>query len=175
MCVSSVGASIYGGPGRNIIRPFFLLSEPSNRNRLVDDCSGLQMAPSVSSMDSGKTPIEPAEGTPESDEFDFVSDWDKLSIPPRDAGSNVWQHVYEGGRRYHLYKHGRYPIPNDETEQDREDMKHAMMMELCVSAHIHLENARMSSVPNPDIGRKTVLCADRGLSQEDHGHWHRDW
>lgn len=26
-------------------------------------------------------------------------------------------------------RHGRYPIPNDETEQNREDMLHAMMLE----------------------------------------------
>lgn len=28
------------------------------------------------------------------------------------------------------YRHGRYPIPNDETEQNREDMLHAMMLEV---------------------------------------------
>ena len=28
------------------------------------------------------------------------------------------------------YRHGRYPIPNDEAEQNREDMLHAMMLEV---------------------------------------------
>lgn len=33
------------------------------------------------------------------------------------------------GRRYHRYRHGRYPIPNDDAEQSREDMLHTMMLE----------------------------------------------
>lgn len=32
--------------------------------------------------------------------------------------------------QYHQYRHGRYPIPNDDKEQNRDDMKHAMMLEL---------------------------------------------
>lgn len=32
--------------------------------------------------------------------------------------------------RYHYYRDGKYPIPNDDVEQNREDMKHAMFMEL---------------------------------------------
>ncbi len=32
--------------------------------------------------------------------------------------------------QFHHYKHGRYPIPNDDTEQNREDMKHALHLEL---------------------------------------------
>jgi ubiquinone/menaquinone biosynthesis C-methylase UbiE len=32
--------------------------------------------------------------------------------------------------QYHSYKNARYPIPNDDIEQNREDMKHAMMLEL---------------------------------------------
>lgn len=38
--------------------------------------------------------------------------------------------MYERGRRYHVFKNGRYPIPNDDIERDREDLKHAMLMEL---------------------------------------------
>lgn len=36
-------------------------------------------------------------------------------------------------RQYHKYRNGRYPIPNDDTEQNRDDMKHAMMLELTES------------------------------------------
>lgn len=32
--------------------------------------------------------------------------------------------------QYHQYRHGRYPIPNDDDEQNREDMKHALTLEL---------------------------------------------
>ncbi|KAJ0385902.1 hypothetical protein COL922a_005495 [Colletotrichum nupharicola] len=31
---------------------------------------------------------------------------------------------------YHYYRDGKYPIPNGDVEQNREDMKHAMVMEL---------------------------------------------
>lgn len=43
--------------------------------------------------------------------------------------SSIFEHSYQNGRRYHRYRHGRYPLPNDETEQNREDMLHAMMLE----------------------------------------------
>jgi methylase of polypeptide subunit release factors len=29
-----------------------------------------------------------------------------------------------------VYRDGKYPIPNDDIEQNREDMKHAMVLEL---------------------------------------------
>ncbi|KAK2054350.1 methyltransferase domain-containing protein [Colletotrichum caudatum] len=44
--------------------------------------------------------------------------------------SSVYEHSFRNGRRYHKFRHGRYPIPNDETEQNREDMLHAMMLEV---------------------------------------------
>jgi hypothetical protein len=74
--------------------------------------------------------IEAAMSDPDEDEF-LAAGWDATS----DAGStslssNVYRHEYEHGRRYHAYKHGRYPVPNDGPEQNREDMKHAMMKEL---------------------------------------------
>lgn len=31
---------------------------------------------------------------------------------------------------YHSFRDGRYPIPNDDIEQNREETKHAMVMEL---------------------------------------------
>lgn len=34
-------------------------------------------------------------------------------------GSSVRDYCYENGRRYHAYRQGQYPIPNDEEEQDR--------------------------------------------------------
>ncbi|BDD55176.1 hypothetical protein MPDQ_007670 [Monascus purpureus] len=33
--------------------------------------------------------------------------------------SSVRDYTYENGRRYHAYRHGQYPMPNDEEEQDR--------------------------------------------------------
>ncbi|TPX19138.1 uncharacterized protein E0L32_011211 [Thyridium curvatum] len=44
--------------------------------------------------------------------------------------SSIYKHAYENGRRFHSYKYGRYPLPNDDAEQQREDIKHAMMLEV---------------------------------------------
>ncbi len=38
--------------------------------------------------------------------------------------SSITNYKYENGRRYHAYRDGAYPLPNDETEQDRLDMFH---------------------------------------------------
>ncbi|KZL75311.1 methyltransferase domain-containing protein [Colletotrichum tofieldiae] len=40
--------------------------------------------------------------------------------------NSVRDYVFENTRRYHKYMEGRYLMPNDEPEQEREDMKHAM-------------------------------------------------
>ncbi|KAL1837042.1 hypothetical protein VTJ49DRAFT_4331 [Mycothermus thermophilus] len=44
---------------------------------------------------------------------------------------SVRDYVYENGRRYHRFREGRYNFPNDDVEQQREDMKHAMVKMLC--------------------------------------------
>ena len=46
-------------------------------------------------------------------------------------------HADEPRRRYHLYREGRYPMPNDEDESDRETLKHIMMKEL-IGGKLHL-------------------------------------
>ncbi|KAL1988146.1 hypothetical protein VTN96DRAFT_676 [Rasamsonia emersonii] len=37
---------------------------------------------------------------------------------------SVFNYQYENGRRYHAFRAGAYPLPNDEKEQDRMDMQH---------------------------------------------------
>ncbi|RBA15831.1 hypothetical protein FPRO05_12438 [Fusarium proliferatum] len=79
-------------------------------------------------------PIEPIaahERAEEEDEFE-TSDFDSatLSSSSTSLNTSIYQHAFENGRRYHQYRHGTYPIPNDDAEQNRDDMKHAMMLEL---------------------------------------------
>ncbi|KAF4634763.1 hypothetical protein G7Y89_g3338 [Cudoniella acicularis] len=45
--------------------------------------------------------------------------------------SSVRDYAFEHGRRYHNFRAGRYQFPNDDAEQEREDMKHAMIVNLC--------------------------------------------
>ncbi|KAL6866874.1 S-adenosyl-L-methionine-dependent methyltransferase [Trichoderma novae-zelandiae] len=79
----------------------------------------------------GNAVIEPG-GSDEDGEFS-PSEFDAASISDQSdstsLGSSIYDHSYVNGRRYHRYRHGRYPIPNDEAEQNREDMLHTMMME----------------------------------------------
>ncbi|KAK6189219.1 hypothetical protein LQW54_013501, partial [Pestalotiopsis sp. IQ-011] len=76
--------------------------------------------------------IEPSSPGAYHDDDEFEpSDFDEASLADSTSiGSSVYGHSFHNGRRYHKYRHGRYPIPNDEVEQNREDMLHAMMLEV---------------------------------------------
>lgn len=68
------------------------------------------------------------------------------------------EYIFENGRRYHGYKSGRYMLPNDENEMDREDIKHHITM-LITKGQLHLAPID----PNPqkilDIGTGTGIWA----------------
>jgi hypothetical protein len=74
--------------------------------------------------------------------------------------SSVRDYAFENGRRYHKFREGRYQFPNDESEQEREDMKHAMVVNLC-GGKLHY-----APVDNPqriiDIGTGTGIWAIDG-------------
>ncbi|KAF5130313.1 Secondary metabolism regulator LAE1 [Metarhizium anisopliae] len=72
--------------------------------------------------------IEPA--TESDDEFDLDSGLQGDDTTASLASSIYTSFAYERGRRYQTFGDGRYPIPNDDLEQNREDMKHAMLMML---------------------------------------------
>ncbi|RDW56389.1 hypothetical protein BP5796_13211 [Coleophoma crateriformis] len=62
--------------------------------------------------------------------------------------------VFENGRRYHGYKSGRYMLPNDENEMEREDMKHHITM-LLTEGRLHLSPIGPSPQNILDIGTGT--------------------
>jgi len=78
------------------------------------------------------------------EEIEIDSGADAASVSGSDAGyetdsvgsastslaSSVRDYAFENGRRYHKFREGTYNFPNDDSEQDREDMKHAMMVNL---------------------------------------------
>lgn len=45
--------------------------------------------------------------------------------------SSVRDYTFEANRRYHKFQEISYQFPNDDPEQEREDMKHAMVTNLC--------------------------------------------
>ncbi|KAH6876611.1 S-adenosyl-L-methionine-dependent methyltransferase [Thelonectria olida] len=89
---------------------------------------------------TASAPIEASAPGEHIDDDFSTSDYDAESLSSSSASlsSSIYQHAFENGRRraaltlaqYHQYRHGTYPIPNDDTEQNRDDMKHAMMLEL---------------------------------------------
>ncbi|KAK7429190.1 hypothetical protein QQZ08_004200 [Neonectria magnoliae] len=89
---------------------------------------------SATDFESAYTPA-PSEG--DTDEFELIYDedagssqgalssCDSTSVPP-----DIHAHEFEHGRRYHSFMSGRYPLPNDIGEQQREETKHALMLQL---------------------------------------------
>ncbi|KAF9634817.1 S-adenosyl-L-methionine-dependent methyltransferase [Lasiodiplodia theobromae] len=71
-------------------------------------------------------PIEVADDVDESD-GGTLSDTSSLDGSVS-LTSSLRAHVFENGRRYHKYLDGQYNFPNDEKAQEREDMKHAIVV-----------------------------------------------
>lgn len=46
----------------------------------------------------------------------------------RSLTQSVLDYEYENGRRYHAYQAGKYPMPNDQQEQDRMDFQHHLYL-----------------------------------------------
>jgi hypothetical protein len=79
--------------------------------------------------------VQQAQDEIEIDFSDSVTDpgyeTDTIGSASSSLASSVRNYMFENGRRYHRFREGAYNFPNDETEQDREDMKHAMVVNLC--------------------------------------------
>jgi hypothetical protein len=105
------------------------LAKSAGREDAYDEAKpGKSLSPETVPAPSSDAPIEAASEPGGDDEFDASSE--VFGDDTTSATSSVYAHTYERGRRYQSFKNGRYPIPNDDQEQNREDMKHAMLMEL---------------------------------------------
>ncbi len=63
----------------------------------------------------------------------YVSD--NMSAASTSITSSVRDYPFENGRRYHKFREGSYNFPNDDSEQEREDVKHAMIVNMCQVLH----------------------------------------
>lgn len=110
---------------------------------------------------AAEAPIE-ADLDPAADEGFDPSDT-AMTVESESLLSNVARHMFENGRRYHAYKAGRYPIPNDDAEQGREELKHAMMLEMTDGK---LTYAPIGDHPQKimDVGTGTGIWAIEGES-----------
>ncbi|KAF5521011.1 Secondary metabolism regulator LAE1 [Colletotrichum aenigma] len=119
--------------------------------------------PSAASPGPDQAPDQAPEATIEAndapaDEGDgYSTASDTSSNATASLSSSVRDFNFENKRRYHKYKEGRYAFPNDDAEQEREDMKHSMVVTLCGGA---LHSAPLQ---NPqkilDIGTGTGIWA----------------
>lgn len=83
-------------------------------------------------------------------------DSDTASSASTSVMSSVRDYMYENGRRYHRYREGAYNFPNDDVEQEREDMKHAMVKLLC-SQKLHFAPIGDNPQEILDIGTGTGI------------------
>jgi hypothetical protein len=61
-------------------------------------------------------------------------DGESNSMSSASVSPSIYAHEFEHCRRYHSYKSGRYPLPNDIPEQRREETLHYLALEMNVSA-----------------------------------------
>jgi hypothetical protein len=89
---------------------------------------------------------------------------DGASSHTEDDGScsitaSIIEYEYENGRRYHAYKAGHYPLPNDERELDRLDLQHHVF-KLLLRGELHLAPLKQETMRRAlDIGTGTGLWA----------------
>ena len=77
--------------------------------------------------------MQEAEPTDEGDStFGEGSGSDTTSL-----ASSILNYKYENGRRFNAFRDGEYPLPNDETEQERLDLVHHVHL-LILDGKLHL-------------------------------------
>ena len=98
------------------------------------------------------THLEPDSGS------DTDSAFDANSSASTSLASSILNYEYSNGRRYHGYRSGAYPLPNDEQEQDRLDLLHHIFT-LILGGKLY--DAPISPPPNRvlDIGTGTGIWA----------------
>lgn len=72
--------------------------------------------------------------------------------------SSILQYKYEHGRRYHSYRDGEYPLPNDEAEQDRMDLLHHIWR-MILGGDLLLAKLRYPPQRILDVGTGTGIWA----------------
>ncbi|KAI9148026.1 Secondary metabolism regulator LAE1 [Paramyrothecium foliicola] len=133
-----------------------------------------EQAPEVSASDPPSAPAAPALPAPtgpnvytqpvldvadaedvDDDEFD-PQEFDLQSAASTSIRSSILEHEYEHGRRYHHYRHGRYPLPNDDAEQGRDNTKHVIHLESC--------DGKLFNAPISENAQRILdLCTGTGL------------
>jgi len=96
------------------------------------DTIGATVLEHIEAVEQAQTYIQAYSGTDTEDDSTFG---DAGSSVNTSITSSVMNYKFENGRRYHSFREGRYAFPNDDREQEREDLKHATIMNLCNHRH----------------------------------------
>lgn len=92
---------------------------------------------------------------------DAVSDsafGEDTSVLSASITSSIKAYRVENGRRYHAFKDGSYFFPNDEMENDRLDMQHALFLKSCKN-QLYLAPIRDNVQHVLDLGTWTGIWA----------------
>ena len=82
---------------------------------------------------------------------------DSASTTSISLASSSRDYAFENGRRYHRFHEGSYNFPNDDLEQNRENMAHALMTSFCHRLHFAPIGANPQNVL--DMGTGTGMWA----------------
>lgn len=94
------------------------------------------------------------------EESDAGYESDSASSASTSLASSIRDYAFENGRRYHKFREGSYQFPNDEPEQEREDMKHAMHVNVC-EGNLHYAPIGKNPQNILDLGTGTgIWCID---------------
>jgi hypothetical protein len=107
--------------------PYSSLSSPEQAAQDLENTAAATQAQSTIEIDFTST----ASPAPTDDGYET----DSLGSASTSLLSSVRNYAFENGRRYHKFREGAYNFPNDDSEQDREDMKHSMVVNLCQRLH----------------------------------------
>jgi len=107
--------------------PYSLLPPVEQAAQDLENTSAITQAQSAIEIDS----TAPSSPSPTDDGYET----DSLGSASTSLSSSVRNYAFENGRRYHKFREGTYNFPNDDSEQDRENMKHAMVVNLCQRLH----------------------------------------
>jgi hypothetical protein len=100
----------------------------------------------------GVTPYIPIR----SDYADYTYNPEEIADSTRTEASSTRDYKYEHGRRYHAYREGSYPMPNDDLNTEHEHIAHHMFG-IMLQDELYL-----APIENPknviDLGTGTGLC-----------------
>lgn len=125
------------------------MSSPTKRS--PEPASGVVTDEGVAA-EAGLDTIEAADVD---DESDAGYETDTASAASTSLSSSIRDYAFENGRRYHKFREGSYQFPNDEPEQAREDMKHAMIVNVC--------NGKLHYAPLEKVHRVLDLGTGTGI------------